>query len=93
MVPNGVGTGKAAGKILAAAHGVAIVAIADRREIAAALDQRVVERLRRGRIDRGYRRPPHDGERRNRSRDHGNCNDPPDNPRRCHCFAPAVEPP
>ena len=35
--------GKAAGKILAAAHRMAVVAVADRRKVAPALDQRTVE--------------------------------------------------
>ena len=51
---------KAAGKVLAAAHGMTIVAIADRRQLAAAFDERGVERLRRGRLDRRDRRPPGD---------------------------------
>ena len=60
---------QAAGKILAAAHGVAIAAISDRRKLAAALDQTGIEGLRFWRIDRGNRRPPRDRKRRRRATD------------------------
>ena len=51
---------QAAGEILAAAHGVAGIAIAERRKLAAALDQSGIEALFCRRIDRGHRRPPGD---------------------------------
>jgi hypothetical protein len=59
---------KSTGKVLAAAHGMAIVAIADRGQLAASLDQGGIERLRRGRIDRSDRRPPPDRKGRNPAR-------------------------
>ena len=51
---------KSASEILVPAHGMAIVAIADRRQFAAALDQIGVEGLRRRRIDRRDCWPPRD---------------------------------
>ena len=44
MVPNGVGTGRPPAYILATAYGMAGVAIADRCQIAATLDQRRIKR-------------------------------------------------
>ena len=59
-VPNGVGTGRPPAKFLPPAHGVTGIAIAERRKLAAALDQSGIETLFRGRIDCGDRRPPGD---------------------------------
>ena len=49
-----------AGKVPAAAHGMAIVAIADRRQVAASFDEGGIEGQRPGRLDRRNRRAPHD---------------------------------
>src|SRR5439155_11809024 len=75
---------KTAGKILAAAYRVTVVAVADCRQIAAPLDQRAVKRLRRRRLDRRDRRPPYDRDGRDRADDRGYGDDAPDHPRRCH---------
>ena len=56
-------------KGLAAAHRVAIVAITERGQIAAPLDQRRVEGLWRGRLNRCYRRSPGDRKRRDPTAD------------------------
>ena len=49
-----------AGKVPAAAHGMAIVAIADRRQITTSFDEGGIEGQRPGRLHRRNRRAPHD---------------------------------
>jgi hypothetical protein len=59
-----------AGKVLSPAHGMAIVAIADRCQVAASLDEGSVESQRPGRLDRGNRRAPHDRKGRSAAKQH-----------------------
>ena len=70
---------KPAGEILEPAHGMAIVAIADRRQFATALDQIGIEGLRRQRIDRRHRGPPPNRKRSPRGAKNQRSQNAPDN--------------
>src|SRR5487761_1997935 len=75
---------KTAGKGLAASQGVAIIAVADGRKITATLDEFGVERLRRRRLDRRYRRSPGNAIGRNRAADQDRTDDACDSSWLCH---------
>ena len=78
-MPNGVGTGRPPAKFLAAAHGMAIVAIADRRQFATSFDEGGIEGQQPGRLDGCNRRAPYDGKGGSRATKQHDGNDAGDN--------------
>ena len=75
---------KSPGKVPAAARGVTGAAVSDRGKLAAAFDERGIERLRRGLLDRRDRRPPRDRKCRNHATDQERGNPASDNSSLCH---------
>src|SRR5262249_22297164 len=81
--------GEPAGKVLGPAHGVAIIAIADRCECTSPFDEISVERGWRRWIDCGNRRAPGDHKRRSRTAQQQRNDDAPNDAQLFHFVSAA----